>query len=77
MEMVIDINGLEGVIDIINDGRIPDLKRWYLAERALVEQDPIHHEILKGLLNGYDRGLIDMHIDPWERCVKYFACEAN
>ena len=81
MEMVVDntndINGLQDIIDVLVDGRIPDFKRMYLAERAMTEKDPVHHELFRGLLDSYNRGLIDMTIDPWERCIKYFACEVN
>ena len=81
MEMVLnntnDINGLDDVLDLIADGQIPDFKRLYLADRAMTERDPVHSELFRGLLNGYNRGLIDMTIDPWERCIKYFACEIN
>ena len=81
MEMVVnntnDINDLQDAIDMMSDGKIPDFKRLYLVERAMTEKDPVHNELFRGLLDGYNRGLIDMTIDPWERCIKYFACEVN
>ena len=72
-----DINGLDDALDLIAEGVIPDFKRLYLEDRVMTESDPTHYELFRGLLRSYDRGLIDMTIDPWERCIKYFACEIN
>ncbi len=72
-----NINGLQDVLDLMADDQIPDFKRMYLVDRINTEEDPVHYELFRGLLQNYDRGLIDMTIDPWERCIKYFTCEVN
>ena len=81
MDMVItdpnDSNSLKAILASMADGKIPDFKRLYLLQRVVTEKDPAHYELFRGLLENYDLGLIDMTIDPWERCVKYIAREVN
>ena len=70
-------DNLKAMLASVADGRTPDFKRLYLLQRIMSERDSPQYELLRGLLANYDLGLIDMTIDPWERCVKYVACELN
>ena len=53
----------------------PDIKRMYLVDRASHEADDSTYTLLLGVLHNYDRGLLDIAIDPWNACVKYRTLE--
>ena len=56
---------------------IPDLNRWYLANKAAKSTDPAEKQVLFGLLEGYDEGKITMKFDPWKRAMMYTVAEIN
>ena len=56
---------------------LPDLKRLYLHDKILYERDPEQKEVLNALLDGYDRGLIEIRIDFWDGTVKYSRAMVN
>jgi len=74
-ENAIDTNMLH--TELANGEVMPDLKRLYLCDRLLVETDPAQLKVLQALLDGYDKGLIDISFDPWDRTVKYRASVFN
>ena len=74
-ENYIDINELEA--ELANAEVMPDLKRLYLCDRLMVETDPHQLKMLQALLDGYDKGMIDIRFDPWDGTVKYRAGALN
>ena len=71
----ININELHA--NLANGEVMPDLKRLYLCDRLLAETDPAQLKVLQALLDGYDKGLIDINFDPWDGTVKYRAGAFN
>ncbi len=55
--------------------KYPDIKRMYLIDQAERAEDDDRYALLVGLLANYDRGLIDMAIDPWDCCIKFRTLE--
>jgi len=74
-ENYIDINELEA--ELANGEVMPDLKRLYLCDRLMTEEDPQQFKVLQALLDGYDNGMIDIRFDPWDGTVKYRASVLN
>lgn len=60
---------------VTND--IPDLNRWYLANKVAQSTDPTEKQVLFGLLEGYDEGKITMKFDPWKQEMLYQLADIN
>ena len=57
--------------------KIPDLNRWYLANKVVQNTDPTEKQVLSGLLEGYDEGRITMKFDPWKGEMMYSVADIN
>ena len=53
----------------------PDVKRMYLVDAASAAASDDQYDLLVGLLKCYDKGKIDLAIDPWDGCVKVRTLE--
>ena len=56
---------------------MPDLKRLYLCDRLVIEKDHTQQQLFEALLDGYDRGKIDVRFDFWDCQVKFAALDIN
>tara|TARA_B100001123_G_scaffold51154_1_gene52858 strand:- start:445 stop:678 length:234 start_codon:yes stop_codon:yes gene_type:complete len=63
--------------DLMNGEIMPDFKRLYICDRLLVEKDKTQLQLLEALLDGYDRGKIDVRFDFWDGEVKFAALDIN